>query len=1223
MTTLEILRGELAKRVLIIDGAMGTMIQKHKLTESDYRGEEFKSFPKELRGNNDLLSLTQPKIIEDIHFAYLEAGADIVETNTFSGTRIAMADYGMEDLVPRLNRESAKLARRAVERIQKAQPGKKAWVAGAIGPMNRSLSISPDVNNPGFRSVTFEQVVACYREQVENLVAGGVDIILVETVFDSLNCKAALFAIQEFFQANKTILPVMVSATITDLSGRTLSGQTPEAFWLSVSHAPLLSVGLNCALGPKEMRPFIEALSRVAGVYVSCYPNAGLPNAFGGYDETPESMGGVLGEFLKAGFINILGGCCGTTPDHIRHFKKIADAAKPRVPPQIPHQSAFSGLEPFVIRPETNFVNIGERTNVAGSIQFKKRILAGNYEEAVAIARQQVENGAQIIDVNMDEGLLDSEKAMTTFLNLIATEPEIARVPVMVDSSKWSVLEAGLKCVQGKSIVNSISLKEGPEVFKEHARKIREYGAATVVMAFDEKGQADTVERKIEICKKSYEIVVNEVGFPPEDIIFDPNILTIATGMEEHNNYAVNFFETVKWIKRNLPYARVSGGVSNVSFSFRGNPVVREAINSVFLYHAVRAGLDMGIVNAGALVVYDDIPVDLRELVEDLVLNRRPDATERLLSFAETVKAKGEVKVEDQAWRKLSVEERLKHALVKGITEFIEVDTEEARQKLPKPIQVIEGPLMDGMSVVGDLFGSGKMFLPQVVKSARVMKKSVAYLIPFIEKEKVASGVVKAAGKILLATVKGDVHDIGKNIVSVVLACNGYDIVDLGVMVSSEKILHAAREQSVDAIGLSGLITPSLDEMVHVASEMEREGFKLPLLIGGATTSKVHTAVKIAPAYSGTVVHVLDASRSVPVTQKLLSEDLRKGFGLEIQKDYEHLRQVHAASRDKRKLLSIQAAREKAAKPDFSKAPPVPKFLGKTVLQDIDLGTLIPFIDWSPFFHAWELRGIYPKILKDPKVGEEATKLLAEGQKLLEELRAKKKIKASAVFGLYPANRIGDDVEIYENEKREKPLAVFHMLRQQIEKDTGEPSFCLADYVAPKSSGLKDYFGLFAVTAGLGADELAKAFEKDNDQYQSIMVKVLADRLAEALAEYLHLEVRKKYWGYAPDEKLGIEELVAEKYSGIRPAPGYPACPEHTEKRTLFSVLDAGKIGMELTESCAMLPGASVSGFYFSHPESRYFTVGKIGKDQVEDYAKRKNIPVAEAEKWLRPNLED
>ncbi len=1216
------LLNELKKRIMFIDGAMGTMIQRHQLEDKDYRGEEFKDFPHDVKGNNDLLSLTKPQIIEDIHYSYLEAGADIVETNTFSATTIAMADYHMEHLVPRLNIASAQAARRAVERLKKNFPERTAYVAGAIGPLNRTLSLSPDVNRPGYRAVTFDQVVKAYLEQVRALVEGGVDILLVETVFDTLNCKAALFAIETYFNESKNILPVMVSGTITDLSGRTLSGQTAEAFWLSVSHMPLLSFGLNCALGPKEMKPFIEAVAKVAETHVSCYPNAGLPNAFGAYDETPESMSVFIKDFAERGYLNIVGGCCGTTPDHIRAFVKHVKNISPR--PLLEGQAitSLSGLEPLLIQEKSNFINIGERTNVAGSAAFKKLILAGDYEAAVQVARQQVENGAQIIDINMDEGMLEGEVAMTTFLNMIASEPEISRVPVMIDSSKWSVLEAGLKCVQGKAIVNSISLKEGEEAFKKLANKIRDYGAAVVVMAFDEKGQADTTERRIQICQRSYDILTKEVGFPPQDIVFDPNILTVATGMEEHNNYAKSFFEATTWIKKNLPHAKVSGGVSNVSFSLRGNGFVREAMNSAFLYHAIKAGLDMGIVNAGQLAVYDDIPKDLLELIEDVLFNRREDATERLVAHAETLKGKSKAAVEvEEAWRKSSVEERLKYALVKGITEFIDADTEEARLKYDKPIEVIEGPLMDGMNFVGDLFGAGKMFLPQVVKSARVMKKSVAHLIPFIEEEKLKSGIHTANGKILLATVKGDVHDIGKNIVGVVLACNGYEILDIGVMTPCDKILEVAKEKNVDMIGLSGLITPSLDEMVHVAKEMEKAGFKIPLLIGGATTSKIHTAVKIAPVYSGPVVHVLDASKSVPTAEKLINLKSRVKFTAELRLEYDKIKENFENHRTKKTLRTLERAKTHASKMDWTKAPVAkPQFVGRKVLLDYDLAELSKYIDWSPFFHAWELRGIYPKILEDVNVGSEAKKLFKDGQDLLAQMIQEKWVTANGVFAIYPVKRSSDDAVVYEDETLKNKLGEFHFLRQQVEKADGEPSFSLADYLNPNAV---DYLGMFAVTAGLGADEKAKAFDEANDPYRSIMVKVLADRLAEAFAERLHERVRREFWGYASSETFKPEDLVAEKYQGIRPAPGYPACPDHTEKELLFKLLKADEAKISLTESFAMNPGAAVSGHYFAHPEARYFTVGKIGRDQLEDYAKRKKMSLAEAERWLAPNLDE
>ena len=1210
----------LQTRVLVLDGAMGTMIQQHALSEKDFRSTRFKNHTHLLAGANDLLCLTQPQLIEEIHRAYLAAGADILETNTFNATSVGLAEYALDEVIYELNVEAAKLARRAADAF--STPEKPRFVAGAIGPTNRTASMSPDVNNPGFRAVDFDALVTAYSEQIHGLMDGGADLLLIETVFDTLNCKAALFAAEEVFGAQGTRLPLMISGTITDASGRTLSGQTLEAFWISVSHAPLLSVGLNCALGPEALRPYVEELSQLASVYTSVHPNAGLPNAFGEYDGTPESMASTLETFLENGWLNIVGGCCGTTPEHIEAFVEVAAKYPPRVPPQIEPRPRFSGLEPFVIRPETNFVNVGERTNVTGSKKFARLITSDNYEEALSVAANQVEGGAQLIDVNMDEGMLDSQAAMVTFLNLIASEPDIAKLPVMVDSSKWSVIEAGLKRLQGKGVVNSISLKEGEEAFKRQAQLIRRYGAAVVVMAFDEQGQADTFERRISICERAYKILVEEVGFPPQDIIFDPNILAIATGIEEHRRYAVDFIAATRWIKENLPHALVSGGVSNLSFSFRGNNAVREAMHAAFLYHAVDAGMDMGIVNAGMLEVYAEIPKDLLALVEDVIFDRREDATERLVDFAETVKSKGKVNVKDEAWRQESVQERLSHALVKGITEYIEQDAEEARQHYKKTLEVIEGPLMDGMNIVGDLFGSGKMFLPQVVKSARVMKKAVAYLQPYLEAEKNLDPDAQGSGKgkVVLATVKGDVHDIGKNIVGVVLACNNYEIIDLGVMVSAAKILETAREENVDVVGLSGLITPSLDEMVHVAKEMERQNFNVPLLIGGATTSRAHTAVKISPSYSHLTLHVLDASRSVGVVSKLLDSAAKEVLEAETRTQYDKVREQYGSRESTRKLLPLSQARRR--KFDWTETDSArPSFLGTKVLEDYPLDTLVPYIDWSPFFIAWELAGRYPQILEDEVVGAEAQKLFADAQTLLREIVEKKLLTAKAVFGFYPAASKGDDLELYADDTRQEVRATLHTLRQQIGKREGQPNLALADYVAPEGSGIEDYIGGFAVTTGLGADELAKQFEAELDDYSAIMVKALADRLAEAFAERLHERVRTTYWGYAPDESLDNEALIRERYRGIRPAPGYPACPDHTEKGTLFDLLDAERIGVRLTESYAMHPAASVSGLYFAYPESRYFAVGKIGRDQVEDYAARKGMSVREVERWLSPNL--
>ncbi|RNI31531.1 methionine synthase [Rufibacter latericius] len=1221
---------EVKKRILVLDGAMGTMIQRYNLQEEDYRGERFKDYHLDVKGNNDLLSITQPHIIKEIHSLYFEAGADIAETNTFSGTSIAMADYDMQDLVYELNYESARIAKEAADEWTARTPDKPRFVAGAIGPTNRTASLSPDVNNPGFRAITYDELVEAYTEQVRGLVDGGVDLLLVETIFDTLNAKAALFAIDQYSQQTGKRLPLMVSGTITDASGRTLSGQTVEAFLYSVSHMPLLSVGFNCALGAKQLRPHLQSLSKASKFHISAYPNAGLPNAFGAYDETPEQMGQHIRDFLENNFVNIVGGCCGTTPPHIKAIAEIAKEYPPRPLPQLPAVPTYSGLEPLTVYEGSNFINIGERTNITGSKQFKRLILNEQYEEALAIARQQVENGAQIIDVNMDEGMLDSEAAMTLFLNLIASEPDIARVPIMIDSSKWSVIEAGLKCVQGKAIVNSISLKEGEEKFKEHARKVRSYGAAVVVMAFDEEGQADNYERRIQICERAYNILTKEVGFPAEDIIFDPNILTVATGMEEHNNYAVDFINATRWIKQNLPGAKVSGGVSNISFSFRGNDPVREAMHSVFLYHAIKAGLDMGIVNAGMLEVYEEIPKDLLERVEDVLLNRRPDATERLVEFAETVKNKGKEVVRDEAWRQEPVQKRLTHALVKGLVEYIDQDVEEARHLYQKPLEVIEGPLMDGMNVVGDLFGEGKMFLPQVVKSARVMKKAVAYLLPYIEQEKERAAAAgdtstrQTNGKVLMATVKGDVHDIGKNIVGVVLACNNYEVIDLGVMTPADKILDAAREHNVDVIGLSGLITPSLDEMVHVAREMERQNFNIPLLIGGATTSRAHTAVKVAPAYNGTVVHVLDASRSVPVVGNLLSPDNKEKFAADTRLEYDQMREGYLSRQKDKKYLPLPQARANKLPIEW-KAEDVytPAKTGVQVFENFPLEELVPYIDWTPFFQAWELHGKFPKLLEDAVVGEAATKLYADAQALLKRIVDEKLLTANGVAGLFPANSIGDDdVEIYTDEARTEILTHFRTLRQQGQKGPNVPNIALADFVAPKETGLADYTGGFAVTAGIGLDELVQQFEADHDDYHSIMAKALADRLAEAFAEKLHEIVRKEIWAYEPEESLTNEDLIKEKYQGIRPAPGYPACPDHTEKTTLFQLLEVEKhTGITLTESLAMYPTAAVSGMYFAHKQSRYFGLGKIEKDQVVDYAQRKGMTVEETERWLSTNL--
>jgi 5-methyltetrahydrofolate--homocysteine methyltransferase len=1212
----------LKERILVLDGAMGTMIQRYTLEEEDFRGERFKNHSHPLKGNNDLLSITRPDIIKAIHAAYYEAGADIAETNTFSGTTIAQADYALEDAVYDINFQSAKIAREVADEFTAREPHKPRFVAGSIGPTNRTASMSPDVNDPGYRAVTYDELVTAYRDQTRALIDGGVDLLLVETVFDTLNCKAALFAIDSYCKENNLRIPVMVSGTITDASGRTLSGQTVEAFLISVSHIDLLSVGFNCALGAKQLQPHIQTLAKNTKFKISAHPNAGLPNEFGQYDQSPDEMAAHIEDYLKNNYINIIGGCCGSTPDHIEAIAKTAARYKPRQKPELIDRPTFSGLEPLVIREETNFVNIGERTNVTGSKKFKRLIVDENYEEALSVALQQVEGGAQVLDVNMDEGMLDSEAVMVKFLNLIASEPDIARLPIMIDSSKWSVIEAGLKCVQGKAIVNSISMKEGEKAFIEYAQKVRRYGAAVVVMAFDEQGQADSYERRIAICERAYKILTEQVGFPPEDIIFDPNILTVATGIEEHNNYAVDFIRATKWIKENLPGARVSGGVSNISFSFRGNDVVREAMHSAFLYHAIKAGLDMGIVNAGQLEVYEEIPKDLLELVEDVLLNRRDDATERLVEYAEKIKSKGKVQERDEEWRKMPVQQRLSHALIKGIVEYIEEDTEEARQLYDKPLSVIEGPLMDGMNIVGDLFGEGKMFLPQVVKSARVMKKSVAYLLPYIEAEK-QDGVSNSNGKILMATVKGDVHDIGKNIVGVVLGCNNYEVIDLGVMVPYPRILEEARKHNVDIIGLSGLITPSLDEMVTVAKEMQREGFTIPLLIGGATTSKTHTAVKIAQHYKGPVVHVLDASRSVPVAGSLINDELRDNYMNNINEEYEKIRVQHAGKQSFKEYISIEKARKNKLKLDFNAQTIVkPTFTGIKVFEDYDLAELAKYIDWTPFFSTWELAGKYPAILEDEVVGKEATKLFADAKAMLKLIIDEKRLTAKAVIGLWPANAVEDDIELYTDESRATILNKVHSLRQQNKKAPGQPNYALSDLVAPKESGIGDYMGGFAVTAGIGIEKWIAKYEAEHDDYNSIMMKALADRLAEAFAERLHERVRKEFWAYDTSESLDNESLIAEKYKGIRPAPGYPACPDHTEKATLFTLLDATKnADIQLTESFAMYPTAAVSGWYFGHPESRYFGLGKINRDQVEEYAQRKNMALEEIERWLSPVL--
>ena len=1204
----------LAERILLLDGAMGTMIQRARLAEEDYRGARFRDWPRELRGHNDLLSLTQPRLVRDIHAQYLAAGADIIETNTFNSTAIALADYEMQSLARELNRAAAELARDAVREWAAKTPRQPRFVAGVLGPTNKTASISPDVNDPGFRAIDFDGLVGAYSEALEGLLDGGVDLLLVETVFDTLNAKAALFAIDAVFAARGVRLPVMVSGTITDASGRTLSGQTAEAFYNSVRHARPLSLGLNCALGAKELRPYVEEMARLAECFTSCHPNAGLPNAFGEYEDTPDSMSQHLGEWAREGWVNIAGGCCGTTPEHIAAMRDALSGVAPRRPATRPLALRLSGLEPLNVDDQSLFVNVGERTNVTGSKAFARLILAGDYAGALAVARQQVENGAQVVDINMDEAMLDSQKAMTTFLSLLAVEPDIARVPVMLDSSKWSVIEAGLKCVQGKPIVNSISMKEGEAEFLRQANLARRYGAAVVVMAFDEKGQADSLERRIAICRRAYGLLTG-IGFPPEDIVFDPNIFAIATGLEEHARYAIDFIEAVRWIRANLPGAKVSGGVSNLSFSFRGNDAVREAMHTAFLYHAIKAGMSMGIVNAGQLGVYEKLEPELRERAEDVIFNRRADATERLIELAGRVKAGAKEQSKDEVWRAGTVEERLAHALVNGIGTYVVADTEEARQKYPRPIQVIEGPLMDGMNVVGDLFGAGKMFLPQVVKSARVMKQAVAHLVPYIEAERAKEGAAaRAKGKILIATVKGDVHDIGKNIVAVVLQCNNYEVVNLGVMVPSQTILDTAQREKVDAIGLSGLITPSLEEMAHVAHEMERLEFKLPLLIGGATTSRAHTAVKIAPHYSGPVVYVPDASRSVPAVQGLLSGS-RDAYIAEVRADYDRIRTQHAQKAGAGPLHPLSKARELGLKTDWtSYSPPKPNFLGVQALRDYPVAELIDYIDWGPFFQAWELSGPYPKILDDAVVGLEARKLFGEGREMLDRIIREGWIRMNGVFGIFPAAQVnGDDIEIGS--------MTWHNLRQQNHKPQGRANLCLADFVAPKERGVADWAGAFAVCAD-GIDERVRAFEANHDDYNAIMLKVLADRLAEAFAERLHERVRREFWGYAGGEKLTHSELIAEAYRGIRPAPGYPACPDHRAKAELFALLDAERnAGMHLTESFAMLPASAVAGFYLSHPESSYFAVGKVGRDQVEDLARRSGTTLAEAEKWLAPNL--
>jgi 5-methyltetrahydrofolate--homocysteine methyltransferase len=1227
------LRELLARRILILDGAMGTMIQRYKLSEADFRGKRFAGHPRDLKGNNELLQLTAPHVIREIHEQYLAAGADIVSTNTFGGTRTAQEDYGLADLAYEMNVEAAKLARAAADKF--ATPEKPRLVAGAMGPTPKTASISPDVNDPGARNVTFDDLVLAYGEQARGLLDGGADILLVETIFDTLNAKAAIFAIEEEFERRGQRWPVVISGTVTDASGRILSGQTVAAFWHSIRHAKPLAVGLNCALGAALMRPYIEELARIADTFISVYPNAGLPNPMSetGFDETPEVTSSLLAEFAQAGFVNIAGGCCGTTPEHIAAIAKCIDGAAPRRVPAFAPVMKLSGLEAVTIGDDALFVNVGERTNVTGSKAFARLVLAGQFEEAVAVARQQVENGAQVIDVNMDEAMLDSAAAMTRFLNLIGAEPDIARVPVMIDSSKWSVIEAGLRCVQGKCIVNSISLKEGEAEFLRQAKLARRYGAAVIVMAFDEQGQADSFDRKVAICRRSYDLLVQN-GFAAEDIIFDPNIFAIATGIEEHNNYAVDFIEATRWIRHHLPHAKVSGGVSNVSFSFRGNDHVREAIHTVFLYHAIKAGMTMGIVNAGQLGVYEELDPELRARVEDVVLNRRPDAGERLVAFAEQVKAGGKERKEDLAWRAEPVEKRLAHALIHGITQFIVDDTEACRAAIAarggRPIEVIEGPLMDGMNIVGDLFGAGKMFLPQVVKSARVMKQAVAHLVPFIEAEKAAlaaaGGEVRAKGKVVIATVKGDVHDIGKNIVSVVLQCNNFEVVNLGVMVPAEKILATAREEGADMIGLSGLITPSLEEMAHVAREMQRQGFSMPLLIGGATTSRVHTAVKIAPNYTrGPVIYVSDASRSVGVCQNLVSDDAAARFIAEVTAEYERVRAQHAAKKGP-ELISLAEARANATRIDWTGyVPPKPKFLGRRLFRNYDLAMIAKYIDWGPFFQTWDLHGKFPEILADEVVGEHARQVFAEGEKMLERIVAERWLTANGAMAFFPANSVGDDIELYTDDSRRDVLFIWHGLRQQTKKPVVDgkpnPNQCLSDFIAPKDTGIADYIGLFAVTSGIGLEKREAIFQGKHDDYGAIMLKAIADRLAEAFAELLHERVRRDLWGYAFGEDLTSRELIREGYRGIRPAPGYPACPEHSVKRAMFEALGAAEIGMALTENYAMTPPSSVSGFYFSHPQAKYFNVGRIGRDQLEDLARRKRERVDELERWLAANL--
>ncbi|KPJ96378.1 MAG: methionine synthase [Gemmatimonas sp. SG8_17] len=1220
----DLLRTQLKERILVLDGAMGTMIQQYDLKEDDFRGARYADHPTSLKGDNDLLSLTKPDVIEAIHREYVVAGADIIETNTFNANGVSQADYGMELAVREMNLAAARLARHVVDDPTVTDGQRSVFVAGSIGPTNRTASISPDVNNPALRNITFDQLAEAYYEQADALVEGGVDLLLVETVFDTLNAKAAIYAIRDVLRHRAADIPIVISGTITDASGRTLSGQTTEAFWYSICHAEPLAVGLNCALGAAELRPHIDELGALADALVSCHPNAGLPDEFGKYEQSPGEMAEILGEFASSGLLNLVGGCCGTTPDHTRAIAAAVAGVPPRVVPAIEPRLRLSGLEPLVIRPDTLFVNIGERTNVTGSRRFAELIKTEDYEAGLKIARQQVTSGAQMIDVNMDEGLLDSTAAMVRFLHLVATEPDISRVPIVIDSSAWEVIEAGLKCVQGKGIVNSISLKEGEAAFIEKARQVRQYGAAVIVMAFDEQGQADTVERKVEICTRAYRILTERVGFPPQDIVLDPNIFAVATGIEEHNRYAMAYLDAVRTIKETLPYAHVSGGLSNLSFAFRGNSTVREAMHSAFLYHAVNAGMDMGIVNAGQLTVYDEIPQDLLIAVEDVLFDRRPDATELLTHLATTVSGTVAKRRPEQQWRAEPVEKRLVHALVDGIVDFIEQDIEEARNQCERPIQVIEGPLMDGMNTVGDLFGSGKMFLPQVVKSARVMKKAVAYLVPFIERDRSNAGLQAApAGRLVLATVKGDVHDIGKNIVSVVLGCNGYEIIDLGVMVPASRILDAAKLEKADAIGLSGLITPSLDEMVHVAKELERQKLEIPLLIGGATTSRLHTAVKIAPHYSGPTIHVSDASRSVGVVSKLLRSVERDRYVDEIRDQYTALRKSHRDLASERRLISLEEARRRRVDLDWDHYdPPRPRQLGVQVFNDVPIDSLEPYIDWSPFFKAWELKGHYPEILDDPAVGPEARRLFDDARTLLRSIVEQKLLTARGVIGLFPANAVGDDIELYTDETRDTTLRTVHNLRQQTAKPPGRCNLCLSDFVASKATGIPDYLGAFAVTAGIGVQNLCETFERDQDDYNSIMSKALADRLAEALAEQMHERVRTEIWAYASHEEFTQEELIRESYSGIRPAPGYPACPDHTEKRTLFELLDVtGNTSIVLTDSYAMWPAASVCGWYFSHPRSMYFGLGKINRDQVQEYAHRKGLSLTEVERWLAPSL--